>query len=66
MFHASMATGSVYMSMLLTNWGTVAGKQSDAQMWVSIVSQWISMMLYGWTLLAPKCLPGRDFDQSRI
>jgi len=62
MFHVSMATGSVYMSMLLTNWGTVAGKQSDAQMWVSIVSQWISMMLYGWTLLAPKCLPDRDFN----
>lgn len=62
MFHASMATGSVYMSMLLTNWGTVAGKQSAAQMWVSIISQWISMLLYGWTLIAPRCCPDRDFD----
>ena len=62
MFHASMATGSVYMSMLLTNWGTVAGKQSAAQMWVSIISQWISMLLYGWTLIAPRCCPDREFD----
>ena len=62
LFHASMATGSVYMSMLLTNWGTVAGKQSAAQMWVSIISQWISMLLYGWTLIAPKCCPNREFD----
>jgi serine incorporator 1/3 len=64
MFHASMATGSVYMSMLLTNWGTVAGKQSAAQMWVSIISQWISMLLYGWTLIAPKCCPDREFSQD--
>jgi len=63
MFHASMATGSVYMSMLLTNWGTVAGKQSAAQMWVSIISQWISMLLYGWTLIAPRCCPDREFGE---
>lgn len=61
LFHASMATGAVYMSMLLTNWGTVAGHHSAAQMWVSAVSQWVSMALYGWTLMAPKCCPHREF-----
>jgi len=62
MFHASMATGSVYMSMLLTNWGTAAGHQSAAKMWVSIVSLWISMLLYGWSLVAPRCCPSREFE----
>lgn len=61
MFHCSMATGAVYMSMILTNWGTVAGHHSAAQMWVSIASQWVSMALYGWTLIAPKCCPNREF-----
>jgi len=60
-FHMVMATGSVYMSMLLTNWGTVSGHKSDAQMWVSIASQWISMSLYVWTLLAPRFCPSREF-----
>jgi len=60
-FHATMATGAVYMSMLLTNWGTVAGHHSTAQMWVSIVSQWVSMALYAWTLVAPACCPNREF-----
>lgn len=60
-FHMVMATGSVYMSMLLTNWGTVSGHKSAAQMWVSIVSQWVSMLLYVWTLVAPRFCPNREF-----
>ena len=60
-FHIVMATGSVYMSMLLTNWGTVSGHKSEAQMWVSIASQWISMSLYIWTLVAPRFCPHREF-----
>lgn len=60
-FHIVMATGSVYMSMLLTNWGTVSGHKSEAQMWVSIASQWISMLLYVWTLVAPRFCPHREF-----
>jgi|TARA_B110000977_G_C11076942_1_gene491555 hypothetical protein len=61
LFHLVMATGSVYMAMLLTNWGTHAGQRSSAQMWVSIISQWLSLCVYGWTLLAPTCLPDREF-----
>lgn len=62
LFHGSMATGAVYMSMLLTNWGTVSGHHSAAQMWVSIASQWVSMVLYAWTLVAPRCCPTREFN----
>lgn len=61
LFHLVMATGSVYMAMLLTNWGTHGGQRSSAQMWVSIISQWLSLCVYGWTLLAPTCLPDREF-----
>lgn len=61
LFHAIMATGSVYMSMMLTNWGTVSGHKSDAQMWVSIISQWISIGLYVWTIMAPKICTSREF-----
>ena len=60
-FHMIMATGSVYMSMLLTNWGTVSGHKSDAQMWVSIVSQWISIIVYVWTIVAPRICTSREF-----
>lgn len=60
-FHLMMASGSIYMSMLLTNWGTHSGEKSNAQMWVSIISQWISIIVYAWTLIAPSCLPDRDF-----
>jgi len=60
-FHTIMATGSVYMSMLLTNWGTVSGHKSNAQMWVSIVSQWLSISIYVWTIVAPKICTNREF-----
>ena len=60
-FHLIMATGAVYMSMLLTNWGTVSGHKSDAQMWVSIISQWISITVYVWTIVAPKICTSREF-----
>lgn len=62
LFHLVMATGSVYMSMLLTNWGTVSGHKSEAHMWVAIVSQWISMVIYVWSLVAPRCCPNREFE----
>lgn len=61
MFHMIMATGSVYMSMLLTNWGTVSGHKSDAQMWVSIISQWISLSIYVWAVVAPRICTSREF-----
>ena len=63
-FHLIMATGSVYMSMLLTNWGTSSGKKSEVQMWVSISSQWISILLYIWTLIAPKCCTNRQYYED--
>ncbi len=71
-FHLIMMTASMYMAMLLTNWGVQDslsgsgnedGKVGTASMWVKIVSQWLTIGLYVWTLVAPKVLGQyRDFD----
>jgi len=68
-FHVVMAAGALYMAMLLTNWGTgtdtTAGHSPStgtAQMWVKVVSQWLAIALYVWTLIAPRCCPDRDFS----
>lgn len=61
LFHIMFAIGTVYMSMLLTNWGTIAGQHSEVRMWVTIASQWVAISLYTWTIIAPRCLPNRDF-----
>ncbi len=33
-----------------------------SSVWVKIVSSWIAALIYMWTLVAPACLPNRDFD----
>jgi hypothetical protein len=48
------------MAMAITNWGspsgspdvedTTVGKES---MWLKIVAQWLTILLYGWSLWAP-------------
>jgi hypothetical protein len=75
-FHFTMAAGSVYMAMLLTDWGsgsatTVAeGGQAavlssgmgSTSMWIKTISEWLALLLYTWTLIAPRCFPDRDFS----
>jgi len=69
-FHLVMFFAAVYMAMLLTDWGSnpdpantqatpTSGKTS---MWVKVVSQWTTCLLYTWTLLAPRVLPDRDWS----
>lgn len=84
-FHLIMTTGSIYMAMLLTDWGTkdltennhnhnhnhnqtafhnininITGGRTG--MWVKIVSEWLTMILYSWTLVASRCFPDRQFS----
>jgi hypothetical protein len=33
-----------------------------ASMWIKIVSSWIGVALYGWSLVAPMILTDRDFN----
>jgi hypothetical protein len=69
-FHMVMLFGSMYISMLLTDWGSdPAGAGSKAMpsggktgMWMKIICEWITIAIYTWTLIAPRCCPKRQFN----
>lgn len=65
-FHLIFALASMYISMLMTGWGSqVQDKerldQGWASVWVKIVAQWFTATLYLWTLVAPVLFPDRQF-----
>jgi len=75
-FHLVMACAAMYMAMLLTTWGStqdvsareqgshskVAYDLNKASMWIKISTQWATILLYTWTLVAPLVLKNRDFS----
>ncbi|KAG2899839.1 hypothetical protein PC115_g16425 [Phytophthora cactorum] len=64
-FHVLMVLASLYMAMVLTNWGSFDGSSSNddeiVTMWVKAISQWVASGLFLWTLVAPAVFPNRDF-----
>ncbi|CAI2175354.1 15693_t:CDS:2 [Funneliformis geosporum] len=59
---------SMYVAMLLTNWNNVTTTGSDElivigqsyiAVWVKVISSWICLLLYSWTLVGPVLLPER-------
>lgn len=56
-FHFVMAVASMYLAMLITNWGyeSQSSDQSwdggDATTWVKIITLWVTVALYSWSLL---------------
>jgi len=68
-YHLMMVVCSFYMAMLLTDWSTQSVDQhagahsvSILSFWVKILSQWVCLAMYAWTLLAPYLLRNvRDF-----
>ena len=66
-FHVIFVLGAMYVAMLLTDWNYVKPGQEDdvhigrseAAMWIRIVSSWVCMLLYMWSLLAPALFPDR-------
>lgn len=68
-FHLVFALGAFYIAMLMSDWRTVYNPGHDtatvdsglAAMWVKIVSSWIGIGLYIWTLIAPVVLPDREW-----
>jgi len=76
-YHLMMVACAVYMAMLLSDWstqpweikGVPAVREGDGRFitslgsfWVKIASQWICLLMYAWTLLAPYlCREYRDF-----
>ncbi|KAG8783374.1 hypothetical protein FRC15_005312 [Serendipita sp. 397] len=76
-FHIIFAMAAMYVAMLLTDWqiikwsapsgpddggSTIYIGRSDVAMWMRIISSWISILLYGWSLLAPVVMPDRFGD----
>jgi len=69
-FHLVFALGAFYIAMLMSDWRTVYHPDQNnatvdsglAAVWVKIVSSWICIALYVWTLVAPIVLPDRDFS----
>jgi len=69
-FHFTFLLASMYLGMILTNWnvGAVAGTDfqkgldsGTVAVWVKMGSQWMCMLLYLWSLVAPFVLKNRDF-----
>jgi len=67
-----MALICCYVAMILTGWGTVNGLDENhnaanptvghVNMSILGVSQWMAILLYSWTLVAPRVFPDRDFS----
>jgi len=68
-FHIIFALGAFYIAMLMSDWKTVyeAGQDSAkvdsglASVWVKVVTSWICIGIYVWTLIAPIVFPDREF-----
>jgi len=76
-YHFMMVACSLYMAMLLSDWSSEpafingapathehagAYATSLGSFWVKVISQWVCLLMYAWTLLAPYLLRDyRDF-----
>ncbi|KAJ1523458.1 hypothetical protein ONE63_001313 [Megalurothrips usitatus] len=66
-FHLTFCFSTLYIMMTLTNWfqpnsSLATFSSNDASMWVKVISSWMCMGLYLWTLIAPVVLPNREFN----
>lgn len=68
-FNIAMMLIAMYWCMVLTDWGNVDRSSSGASptngrvaMWMNVTASWICVLLYGWTLVAPRIFPDRDFS----
>jgi len=67
--NAVLGLVSCWVAMALTGWGSIESGGDAANpdvgkvsMWMIITSQWIILVLYLWTLVAPRLFPDRDFS----
>ncbi|XP_028416503.1 probable serine incorporator [Dendronephthya gigantea] len=71
-FHFIYLLAALYIMMVMTNW--VEPDVSDTEnvqgtwgaFWVKIITGWVCVVLYLWTLVAPICMPNRDFSTSFV
>jgi hypothetical protein len=64
----------MYMAMLLSNWGSsqqasetqsdesIAYDLSTESMWIKFITQWITCILYLWSIMAPVLWTSRDWS----
>uniref|UniRef100_A0A182LV87 Serine incorporator 1 n=1 Tax=Anopheles culicifacies TaxID=139723 RepID=A0A182LV87_9DIPT len=67
LFHVVFITATLYVMMTLTNWYQPNSSldtlnANAASMWVKMVSSWMCVALYGWTMVAPLILTDREFN----
>lgn len=65
-FHLIFALASMYIAMLMTGWGAVEQEKDRldvgwTSVWVKTAAEWVTAVLYSWTLIAPAMFPDRDF-----
>uniref|UniRef100_A0A915PRJ9 Serine incorporator 3 n=1 Tax=Setaria digitata TaxID=48799 RepID=A0A915PRJ9_9BILA len=66
-FHFVFGLASLYVMMTLTCWYKPDSdlrhlNSNMAAVWVKIVSSWLCLAIYAWTLVAPALFPDRDFS----
>ncbi|XP_078033555.1 serine incorporator TMS1 isoform X2 [Augochlora pura] len=66
-FHLVFALATLYVMMTLTNWYQPNSNldtlnSNKASMWVKIISSWMCLGIYTWSLIAPVILRDRDFS----
>lgn len=67
-FQGLLILASLYYAMLCTNWGNLVladqfqNKGSDVAYWLKLVCEWITMILYIFSLVAPFLFPDREFN----
>jgi len=66
-FHLMFALATLYVMMSLTHWYKPTSDlttltDNEASVWVKIISSWMCLGLYLWSMVAPVCLPDREFN----
>lgn len=69
-YHLVFCLAAMYVTMLINGWSTVNEENGElisvghdwASVWVKVVSSWVCVLLYLWTLVAPILFPNRDWD----
>lgn len=65
-FHVVMLLASFYSDILLSNWAIQLNDQNNPNtmstvglgtMWVNIVTEWVAIGFYIWTIIAPQLFP---------
>jgi len=74
-FHFTFLLATMYLGMVLTNWQSISfftGQGLDdgtyyfidqgmSAVWVKMVSSWVTLLLFMWTMIAPILFPNRKF-----